>query len=191
MTLTVNFVITAIAFLVDRRPVLRRAALEPGRRPAARRLVTLADRPALWLDRRHRRLPVRHLVLSRHRGHVPGGRGGALAGPLAAFRHHGGHDHAADRRVAHLVRLPRACCPGNISARPTTPLYDAARVTGTTVLDVPPVRRHPVLGRRVGQRLHQRRGAGLVLDGPRPLHADLVRRPCTRTTARPTARSCS
>ena len=45
----------------------------------------LLTEPALWLDRRHRRVPVRHLVLSRHRGHLPGGRGSALAGPRAAL----------------------------------------------------------------------------------------------------------
>ena len=55
MTLNVNFVITALAYALDRHPVLLGAAVEPGRGAEARRTGHAAERPALWLDRRHRR----------------------------------------------------------------------------------------------------------------------------------------
>ena len=100
MTLTVNFVITAAAFLSIIILFIGVAALESRHGAAAQ---GPADRSALWLDRRDRLAAFRHLVLSRHRGHLPGGGGGALAGPRAAARHHDRHDHAADRRRAHLV----------------------------------------------------------------------------------------
>ena len=85
MTLTVNFVITAIAFLsiivlfFGVQPWIAGAVL------LHKDLLT--DLPYGWIGV-HRRAAFRHLVLSRHRGHLPGGRGSALAGPRAAARHH-------------------------------------------------------------------------------------------------------
>ena len=98
VTLNVNFVITAFAYLAI---IVLFFSVQPWSQGAVLKLgdmVTPRERPALWLDRRHRRLPFRHLVLSRHRGHHAGGRRSPLALPLAALRHHGGDDHAAHRR---------------------------------------------------------------------------------------------
>ena len=83
-------------------PVRRREALVRMSPAAPSRA---AERPALWLARRHRRAAFRPLVLSRHRGHLPGGRGGPLAGRVAAARHDDRHHHAAHRRDDDLVRL--------------------------------------------------------------------------------------
>ena len=110
MTLNVNFVITALAYasililFFSVQPWSQGAVLQLGRNGNTR------ERPALWLDRRHRGVPVRHLVLSRHRGHDPGGRGSALAAALAALWHDGGHDHSAHCCIDHLVcvRQPAA-----------------------------------------------------------------------------------
>ena len=103
-TLTVNFVITAAAFLTIIILFIGVKPWTPGEVLLHKELLTAV---ALWLDRRHRRAAFRHVVLSRHRGHLPGGRGGPLAGPRAAARHHDRHDHAADRRRDHLVRRLR------------------------------------------------------------------------------------
>ena len=103
-TLTVNFVITAAAFLSI-------IILFIGVKPWAPNEVLLAqgpvDCPSLWVDRSHSRVAFRHVVLSRHRGYMPSGRGGALAGPRAAARNHERNYHAADRRCDHLVRRLR------------------------------------------------------------------------------------
>ena len=61
-------------------------------------------------------------------------------------------------------------------ARPARRCSMPRGVTGSTVPDGPAVHRHDLLDARLGQWLHQRRLARLVLDGPRPLSAGLVRR---------------
>ena len=61
---------------------------------------------------------------------------------------------------------------GSPSTRSTT----RRAMTGSALADVSPVLGHALLGRRLGQRLHQRCRARLVLARPRPLSADLVRR---------------
>ena len=83
-TLNFNFVITAIAFLAI---IILFFAVEGRRVEHAARLQRRSTHRtiALWLDRRARGAAFRPVVLSRHRGHHPGGRGSALAGARAAL----------------------------------------------------------------------------------------------------------
>ena len=135
MTLNVNFVVTALAYasivilFFSVQPWSQGAVLKLGE------LVNAAERTALWLDRRHRRIPVRHLVLSRHRGNDAGGGRGALACPLAALRHHGGHDHAADRRGAHLVRLRKPAAVGVSWHHDLSRCRTRRKMTGSPILE--------------------------------------------------------
>jgi hypothetical protein len=101
MTLTVNFWITFIAFLSIIVLFIGRRTVDPGKILLHK---DLSDRSALWLDRVSCRAAFRHLVLSGHRRHVPGGGRGALARPRPAARHHHRDHHAADRCGPHLVR---------------------------------------------------------------------------------------
>ena len=105
-TLTVNFVITAIAFVSHRHPVHRRAALGSGRGPAAQRL---ADR----------RCPMAGSASSPRcisaSGSISASRAPARRPRRSARRRRSlplgtmtRHDHAADRRRDDLVRLPAA-----------------------------------------------------------------------------------
>ena len=85
MTLTVNFVITAAAFLSIIILFIGVQPWNPGAVLLHKDLLT--DLPYGWIGV-HRLAAFRHLVLSRHRGHLPGGGGSALARPRAAARHH-------------------------------------------------------------------------------------------------------
>ncbi len=103
-TLTFNLVITAIAFLAivalfvsvqfgASAVPLDFSAITSDRYPMAGWVSWIAA--------------FRALVLSRHRGYLPGGRGGALSCPLASLRHDGRHHDAADRGDHDLVYLLR------------------------------------------------------------------------------------
>jgi hypothetical protein len=110
MTLTVDFVITAFAFVAIVLLFFSTTGLGGGE-PILRHSELLTELPYGWIGVLGR-AAVRHVVLPRHRGHMPGCRGGAFARPLDPARHDGRHDHAADRRDHDLVRLRRADAMG-------------------------------------------------------------------------------
>ena len=105
-SLTLNFVITGFAFPTILVLFVGLRAWSPSRRARPGRPRGDADeRPAVRLDRRDRGLPVRHVVLPRHRGDRAG-RGGVPVGAALGAAGQPRRDHDADHRgVADLVRL--------------------------------------------------------------------------------------
>ena len=115
-TLSVNFVITGVAFVAIIVLFFGMEGLTPGAQMHFNGLASsYRQRAALRMARRVRGPAVRHVVLPRHRGDLPGGGGVPLGGALDPARDDDRHHHAAHRRDHHVVRLRRARCPGSTS----------------------------------------------------------------------------
>ena len=71
------------------------------------------------------------------------------------------------------------------------PLFDAGKLTGSTLLEMMMFIGHHPCGTGIGQRLHQRCGARLVLARAVTATCRPGSRPCIRSIAHPTARSSS
>ena len=160
-----------------RHRLLRHRRAVRGRSPVDRRRPQAggaADRVALRLARRHRGAALRPVVLPRHRGHDAGGRRGSLAGARVAARHDDRNDHAARGGDDDLVHLRRSDAVG-VSGSGDHAAVRRGAAHRLAVADGVPVRRHHLLDAGLGQRLHQRCLARLVLHGTRSLSAGVVR----------------
>ncbi|CAA9462854.1 MAG: Small molecule diffusion facilitator (permease), partial [uncultured Rubrobacteraceae bacterium] len=152
----------------------------PGLEPRGEHVPRRADRrgrqrASLRLDRGHSRLPVRHVVLPRDRGHRAGCGRMPVRLEVDPAREHGGDRDAHHRGDPDLVRgggplalaVPRHRHHAALRRGPGGRQRRAGSAAAVG---------HPVRHARLGQRVHQRRLEGVVLDGARPLPAGVVRR---------------